>query len=90
MALTCILMHAGKVSPANERLSRGYYMNEGLGPTTTVVFLDEDNDRTSQEYATVAAIDQAPDSTSPPAVSASHCSDVPNSSLRVNVAYGID
>ena len=65
-------------------------MNEGLGPTTTVVFLDEDNDRTSQEYATVAAIDQAPDSTSPPAVSASHCSDVPNSSLRVNVAYGID
>ena len=64
-------------------------MNEGLGPTTTPIDLDEDNDRTSRQYATVTALDRNHDSTSPPAVSASR-SDVPNSSLRVNVAYGIE
>ena len=63
-------------------------MNEGLGPTTTAVDLDE-TDRSSRQYATVASHDHDYGRSSPTAATTSR-SDVPNSSLRANVAYGIE
>ena len=63
-------------------------MNEGLGPNTTAADLEQHTDRSSRQYATVAPNDRDY-SISPPAVNTSR-SDVPNSSLRPNVAYGVE
>ena len=84
----CLLPNVGKVIPANERVSRNYYMNEGLGPTTTAVDLDEETDRSSRQYATVASYDH--DNGRSPTAATTSRSDVPNSSLRANIAYGIE
>lgn len=100
----------GKQRCNDGQSSRGYYINEGLGPTRSSVNLvgnqdiDTESITSSRQYATVdsnqrladlmATIQQtSPDgsstySSSVPPSSAEN--DVPRSSLRPNVAYGID
>lgn len=108
---TCI----DKVRPVDERSSRGYYMNEGMGPdqpTTINTLASQDNEtqnldavseRSSRQYATVDSnqrqadnfnsfnpLDRSTSSTALTVTSPTDNNDVPDSSLRPNVAYGLE
>ena len=116
-ALLNNLFITDKQSGTDGQSSRGYYINEGMGPTQSSMNLvgnndnaDMESDRSSRAYATVdsnqrradfmanvqqhAAADRTSSSYSS-SVSTSTAentaaNDVPTSSLRPNVAYGIE
>ena len=96
--------------PSDDRSSRGYYINDGMGPdspsTNYHIPIPQNaadttlsSDRTSQQYATVdpnqrladrlaQALDYSPTTTT--SSSSSSENDVPSSSLRPNIAYGLE
>jgi hypothetical protein len=108
VVLTICLRRRGKTQGTRDGQStRGYYMNEGLGPTHSSMNLvtghdvDVESDSTSRQYATVDSNQRLADMlASQGALSrsnSSNCStsvttenDVPSSSLRPNIAYGVE
>ena len=81
------------------RSSRGYYVNEGLGPAMPSNDIDAESDRS---YATVSpthrlasTVNHVPhnvlsDTSSNSTTASTTVTDVPRSSLRPNIAYGLE
>lgn len=91
------------MSSTDERSSRGYYMNDGLGPAAcTTVDVDDNTDGMSRQYATVDSNqrlastvnrvmhDILSERSSSSTTATSPSIDVPTSFLRANIAYGIE
>lgn len=90
---------AGKISSSDIRSSRGYYVNEGLGPAMASIDIDTESDRS---YATVSpthrlastvnqvAHNVLSESSSNSTTASTTVTDVPQSSLRANIAYGLE
>lgn len=99
--VNAVITCTGKVSSTDDRSSRGYYANEGLGPamTSTNIDIDAQSDRS---YATVSTNQRLANTvnhvahnilsecSSNSTTASTSASDVPRSSLRPNIAYGLE
>lgn len=93
----CINILAGKVGLNDVRSSRGYYVNEGLGPTVaSIAGSDRSYATVSPTHRLGSTVNHVPHdvlsecSSNSTTASTTVTTDVPQFSLRPNIAYGLD